>query len=221
LQSASEGGADETPPSNDQDAASRRIAELEVENGLRQFDLAENIISTFLEPDRPFALRPSVILQLQAIAVEGIEKRPGEWRTGNVEISKSAHQPPGPHLVPNLVQEMCDYVNENLHERTPIHLAAYVMWRLNWIHPFSDGNGRTSRIVSYIVLSAALKLQLPGNPSIPQQIQADRTTYFRALEEADATFLKTGQPDVTAMETALKGMLATQLLSVIRRADGA
>lgn len=133
----------------------QHIAELEVEDGFCQYDLAVDIIKSFLDPERPFALRPSLILQLQKLAVDGIERYPGTWRTGDAEIEKSAHIPPQAHLVPYLVEEMCDYVNDNFHERTAFRLSAYVMWRLNWIHPFSDGNGRTSRIVSYVVLSVA------------------------------------------------------------------
>jgi Fic family protein len=201
------------------DAESRRIAELEVENGLRQYDLAIDVIKTFQEPDRPFALRPSLIQQLQSVVVKDIELYPGEWRTSSVKITKSKHTPPGAHLVGFLVQEMCDYVNDNWHEKTAFHLSAYVMWRLNWIHPFSDGNGRTSRTTSYIVLCASLNTLLPGSPTILQQIQDDRTAYFRALEHADEAALA-GTIDVSEMETAIKGMLARQLLSVIEQADG-
>jgi Fic family protein len=191
---------------------------LEVANGLRQFDLAVDIIKTFLEPDRPFALRPSLIQSLQKIAVQGIEPHPGEWRTGSVKITRSPHTPPDAHLVGFLVQEMCDYVNNNWHEKTAFHLCAYVMWRLNWIHPFSDGNGRTSRIVSYIVLNVALHTLLPGSNTIPQQIQEDRTAYFKALESGDEA-ARAGAIDVSDMEKAIRGMLATQLLSVIEQAE--
>jgi Fic family protein len=201
-------------------ADEKRIAELEIENGFRQFDQAQDIIRTFLEPERPFALRPSLIQMLQKIAVEGIVPYPGKWRVGSVEISKSKHVPPAAHLIGGLVQEMCDYVNDNWHEKTAFHLAAYVMWRLNWIHPFPDGNGRTSRVTSYIVLCTSLKTLLPGSPSIPQQIQDDRTTYFHALEHADEALRTTGAIDVSHMEAALKSMLARQLLSVIEQADG-
>lgn len=113
---------------------------------------------------------------------------------------------------------MCDYINNNWHEKSPFHLAAYVMWRINWIHPFAEGNGRTSRIVSYIILSTSLGYELPGSPSIPQQIQNDRTNYFKALEESDGAFLEE-KIDVTAMEETLKNMLANQLLSVINAGD--
>jgi Fic family protein len=196
----------------------QEIAELEISNGFRQFELAIDIIKTFLEPERPFALRPSLIQTLQKIAVNGIEPYPGEWRTGPVKITKSKHTPPDAHLVGFLIQEMCDYVNDNWHEKTAFHLSAYVMWRLNWIHPFSDGNGRTSRVVSYIVLNVALNALLPGSKTIPQQIQEDRTSYFRALESGDEAAIQ-GAVDVSAMEKAIRGMLATQLLSVIEQAE--
>jgi Fic family protein len=201
------------------DNEKRRIAELEVENGFRQYDLAIDVIKTFLEPDRPFALRPTLIQQLQSVAVKDIEPYPGEWRTGAAKITRTKHIPPGAHLVGFMVQELCDYINDNWHEKTAFHLSAYTMWRLNWIHPFVDGNGRTSRTMSYIVLCASLNTLLPGSPTIPQQIQNDRTLYFRALEQADEAALA-GQPDVSEMESVIRGMLATQLLSVIQEADG-
>lgn len=115
---------------------------------------------------------------------------------------------------------MCDYVNNHFHTMTAFHLAAYVMWRLNWIHPFADGNGRTSRIVSYIVLCVKLKVLLPGTPTIPQQIEANRKMYFEALEAADEALRATGEADISVMEKALEGMLARQLLSVIEKAGG-
>lgn len=116
------------------------------------------------------------------------------------------------------VQEMCDYINDNWHEKSAFHLAGFAMWRLNWIHPFPDGNGRTSRILSYIVLLSKLGYILPGKPTIPEQIAADRTAYFRALEAADDAETR-GVLDVSVMEELLKGLLANQLLSVIERAD--
>jgi len=197
-----------------------RLALLEVENGFRQYDETIEAIKYYLDPERPFALRSGLIQQLQGVAVDGLVAHPGQWRTTPVKISKSRHQPPEAHLIPPLVQEMCDYVNDNFHERTPLHLAAFVMWRLNWIHPFEDGNGRTSRAISYLVLCTGTKLLLPGSPTIPQQIQEDRTAYFEALEQADGIYRSTQKIDVSVMEDALKNMLAKQLLGVIEKAGG-
>ena len=195
------------------------VAKREVENGRRQFDLALEMIRTYLEPGRPFALRPSHVRELQAIAVDGLEVEPGTFRRTQVGIFGAVHQPPEAFRVDGLVVEMCEYINDNLHEKSPFHLASYLMWRHNWIHPFADGNGRTSRMLSYIVLSLALGYELPGSPTIPEHIQGDRRGYFAALEAADRADLK-GEVDVSAMEKLLKGMLAKQLLSVIEAADG-
>lgn len=196
------------------------VKSLERDNGYRLFDFAEDVIAAFLEPDRPFALRPSLLLDLQKIAVDGIESDAGHWRAGTAVITGSNHHPPAPHLIANIAVELCDYVNDNWHEKSAFHLASFIMWRVNWIHPFSDGNGRTSRMLSYIVLCAKLGYLLPGSPAIPQQIEADRGHYIKALEAADAAESETGAFDFSVMEEMLKGMLATQLLSVIEDAEG-
>jgi Fic family protein len=196
----------------------QEIARLEAENGFKQLSQGVEIIKYYLEPGRPFSLRPNLILELQKIAVAGLVSRPGEWRKTKVGISKSEHQPPSPHLVEALVTEMCEYINDNLHTQTAFQLSAYVMWRHNWIHPFEDGNGRTSRVLSYIVLSLCVGYLLPGSPTIPEQIQGDRSGYFKALEAADAAWKNTNSIDVNEMEQLLTSMLANQLLSVI---DGA
>ena len=199
----------------------REIARLEAENGFRQIEQGIEIIKYYLEPNRPFALRPGLVLELQGIAVQGLVSNPGKWRGTTVRIEKSAHQPPAPHLVENLIREMCDYVNDNRHTKTAFHLSAYVMWRHNWIHPFEDGNGRTSRVLSYIVLSICVGYMLPGAPTIPEQIQGDRSGYFNALEKADAAWLKNNAVDIGVMEKLLTGMLAKQLLSIIDGASAA
>ena len=195
----------------------QEIAILEIQNGLRQYDEGLELIRYYLEPERPFALRPHIIQHLQSIAVDGIEPNAGQFRDREVRIGKSKHQPPGQHLVPNLVTEMCEYVNENLHERTAFHLAAYVMWRHNWIHPFAGGNGRTSRAISYLVLNVRLGFALPGTNTIAQQIETNRQPYFDALKSADLAD-REGRLDISDMEELLSNMLGAQLLSVHRQA---
>ncbi len=191
----------------------------EIENGFRQHDLTLDIIDYYLEPDRAFALRIPLILDLQREAVAGIESTPGEIRSVAVGIHKSKHAPPAPHLVQSHLTEFCEYINDNWHERTAFFLSAHAMWRLNWIHPFTDGNGRTSRALSYALLNIKLGYILPGSPTILQQIEKDNSHYIEALEMADAAAAEGGE-NVDEMETMIRGMLAKQLLSVIDKADG-
>ncbi|MFE0752815.1 Fic family protein [Inquilinus sp. NPDC058860] len=121
--------------------------------------------------------------------------------------------------MPALIEDMCDYVNDNWDTKTAIHLAAYVMWRLNWIHPFDDGNGRTSRIVSYLILCAHLGSRLPGSKTIPDQISENKDPYYKALESADQTW-KQGKLDLAALEKLLEDLLAAQLVSIMEQAKG-
>lgn len=154
-------------------------------------------------------------MQLQRAALSGISLYAGVYRPSDITIEKSKHQPPGAHLVAELIEKLCDYANEHLAVASPIHLASYVLWRLNWIHPFTDGNGRTARAVAYLVLSVRVGMILPGTNTIPEQIIAKRKLYYDALEAAD-TALEQGQVDVAAVEQLMSGMLAGQLLSVLK-----
>ncbi|WP_159731914.1 Fic family protein [Methylosinus sp. Ce-a6] len=192
---------------------------VEVENGFRQFDLCLSIVEYYLHPDRPFALRQGHILDLQKEAVQGIEEDAGRLRTLPVAITASKHAPPEAHLIQNQLTEFCDYINDNWHEKTAFYLSAYAMWKLNWIHPFSDGNGRTARALSYLILCLKLGYLLPGSPTIPAQIEEDKSHYIEALEKADAAFTA-GVIDIAEMETMIKAMLARQLLGIIEAADG-
>lgn len=114
---------------------------------------------------------------------------------------------------------MCDYVNDEWDAKPAIHLSAYVMWRLNWIHPFDDGNGRTSRMLSYVVLCIRSGQQLPGKNTIPEQISRDKKSYYHALDAADAA-CKEGRIDVARLEELLSGLLANQLLEAYKTATG-
>lgn len=114
---------------------------------------------------------------------------------------------------------MCDYVNTNWESLPPSHHAAYLMWRINWIHPFSGGNGRTSRAVSYLVFCVRLGYRLPGTNTIPDQIVANRQPYYEALDAADEAWAR-GEVNVTLMEDLLSRLLAEQLLSVHESATG-
>lgn len=194
-------------------------AQAEARNGLRQFDLGLRMIEEGIERGSAFKLRPSAILALHREALEGLSPYAGNWRPASVGIQGSAHEPVGAHLVPSMIEEMCEYVNDHWGAKTAIHLASYIMWKLNWIHPFSDGNGRTSRITSYVVLSVRAGYVLPGTHTIPDQIVVNRKPYFDALEAADTAW-KGDALDLTAMEELLERLLAVQLAKILDAASG-
>ncbi|HKR62102.1 MAG TPA: Fic family protein [Thermoanaerobaculia bacterium] len=184
-------------------------AKLEARNALEQFDAVIHLIEEFTGPEhRRFRLRPSTILQLQRLALKGLSAYAGVFRPAGVDIGGSKHKPVEAHLVPARIEEMCDYVDDNW-SKPPIHLMAYVLWRTNWIHPFTDGNGRTARAAAYLVLCIRLGYRLPGTKTIPELIAADKDPYYAALESADAG-------DLTILEKLLAALLAQQLYDVHR-----
>lgn len=194
-------------------------AKLEALNGLRQFDLVLEKIGDFTRSTARFRLRPSLIATIQAEALAGLSASAGQWRNVAIHIEGSGHKPPPHREVASLVEEMCDYVTDNWDDKSPIHLAAYIMWRLNWIHPFEDGNGRTSRAISYLVLSTKLGYVLPGTKTIPDQISSSKNAYYEALEKADAAYER-GEINVSDLEAILSSALAAQLADIHQKAKG-
>jgi Fic family protein len=194
-------------------------ARREAANGLDQARLALEIIRSFVkDKERPFRLRQGLLFELNAAALKDIHLLAGTYRNGPATIHGSNHEPPPAFRVPDEVVDMCEYVNHSWDHQHALHLCAYTLWKLNWIHPFADGNGRTARAISYVVLSIKLDSLLPGTITIPDQIAADKVPYYDALELADAAWKKTSRVDVTGIESMLERMLAHQLLQAAKEA---
>ena len=82
--------------------------------------------------------------------------------------------------------------------------------RLNWIHPFIEGNGRTARAVCYYLLCVRSGALLPGRKAVPERIKEDRAGYEAALTAADAAW-EQGDLDFSVMEAYLADLVQAQL----------
>ena len=93
------------------------------------------------------------LLTIHNLILRGIDAtNAGKYRTVQVMIKGSAHMPPAPFLV---AKQMADYFIWYEQQKTKMHpvlLAAEMHERLVSIHPFIDGNGRTSRLVMNLIL---------------------------------------------------------------------
>jgi Fic family protein len=188
------------------------IDNLESRNGLLQFDEVRRLASSAFESDH-FELDIATILNLHEHATRDIYNDAGHLRNGPVHISGTNHEPPPHGEVPDLVDEMVNYVNENWGAK-PLHLCSYLMWRCNWIHPFFDGNGRTTRALSYLVFIASLGYEPGGTPTWVDMIADDKRPYYSALDDADDGW-KAGKLDVSSMEALVERLLARQLMSIV------
>jgi len=187
---------------------------LELNSMLRQYDLMVDLITRYTGPNSPhFILSPEIIVSLQAVLAYPEGPQPG-FRSHKVRIATNDFVPIPPVEIPVAVDGLCSYVNQSWNTSDALLLAAYALWRLNWIHPFGDGNGRTARALSYLILSVKLGGLLPGIPTIPEQLRERRADYFDALAKIDLVFQEREIVDVSPLADLLHTMLVRQLGAV-------
>lgn len=93
------------------------------------------------------------ILQIHSLILQSIDKpNAGVYIKVPVIISGSKHKPPQPFLVPKQMEDLMLWYNENKDDLHPLQLSAEMHERLVTIHPFIDGNGRTSRLLMNLIL---------------------------------------------------------------------
>lgn len=118
------------------------------------------------------------IKQVHTIIVGHDEQlSPGQYRDIGVVISGSEHKPPEPFEVPFKMQELFEWINENLNQN-PLIVGAIAHHEFVKIHPFKDGNGRTARILLNLILVKQ------GYP-ISNIRRDERPKYYEALSLAD------------------------------------
>jgi Fic family protein len=103
----------------------------------------------------------------------------GRLRNHQVAISGSKFLPPAPVEVPALMSEFFSWYGRNRARLHPVELAALCHLKLVTIHPFSDGNGRISRLLMNFVLKKH------GYPMLNIRY-GNRSGYYSALERAQA-----------------------------------
>src|ERR1700735_3016042 len=155
---------------------------MQEKNLLRQYDYLLNCIDIGLAQG-PHAFDKYFLWSLNHIAVANISQFGGRFRSEPIYVGK--HVPPHYKDVPELVDRFISFVQENWFVLTPTMLAAYGLWRLNWIHPFIEGNGCPARAACYDLLCARGVALLGGKKIVPERIREDREPYYAALKAAD------------------------------------
>lgn len=98
----------------------------------------------------------------------------GVYRNVEVRITGARHKPPVPSEMYYQIKDFFSNINCKP-DYNPIELAAWTHAEFVKIHPFVDGNGRTSRLI--------MNYQLMSNGFLPVSInKEDRLEYFNFLE---------------------------------------
>ncbi len=125
---------------------------------------------------KPSDLRERDILKVHEIILDKIDREnAGIYRRVAVRIAGSAVVMPNPRKVQTLMDEFLSWL-ENETKMHAVELAAEAHYRFGTIHPFTDGNGRTARLLMNMIL------MMHGYP--PAIIRKnDRLNYIKSLEK--------------------------------------
>lgn len=184
------------------------FARIQEQNLLRQYDLLSNCIEIGLHKGIE-AFDKYTLWSLNSAAVSNIAQFGGRYREEPIYVGN--HIPPHFKDVPNEMDRFFSVIHENWTIMThPTLLPAYALWRLNWIHPFVEGNGRTARAACYYLICLRHGQLLPGEKIVPERIREDRTPYYAALRAADQAWAD-GHFNVSELTTYLGELLKAQL----------
>jgi len=146
---------------------------LEAINHKDAIDYIRNIMS------RNIDINERETLTIHNLILRGImPEYAGKYRNVQVMIKGSSYTPPQPFLVAKQMEEYFEWFMINKNRLHPVILAAEMHEKLVTIHPFIDGNGRTSRLIMNLIL---LK-----NGFVIANIKGDqhsRIEYYDALEK--------------------------------------
>lgn len=115
---------------------------------------------------------------------------PEEYRPSPIIVHGSSRQFPEHYEVPELMNDFINIVNRHWDSTDYLILSAFSLWRLNHIHPFVNGNGRTARALCYFIVCAKLGVWLHGRPILPELIHNNREEYIGLLEKLDASAVR-------------------------------
>ena len=140
----------------------------EVVNHNKAFSYVKNCIAE----DKP--LDENIVKDIHSILMENILVG-GIYRNVEVRITGAKHKPPVPSEMYHQIKDFFSNLNFKS-DLNPIELASWTHAEFVKIHPFVDGNGRTSRLIT--------NYQLMKHGFLPVSVnKEDKLDYFNFLEE--------------------------------------
>ena len=188
----------------------------------QQYDLLRTLVLLGLglkkfEDNQKGIINTGTVCDLHRCATLYLLDTAGEYRKDGVTLRGSPHEPPPYSDILRYMDEYLNYIVTNWHKQSPPRLAAYALWRLNWIHPFDNGNGRTARAFSYLILCLKYGLWLPGKNIIPRQIAKNPKEHIKGLQLADYAYATSKTIDVSYTEQFIRRLLAEQVQPLSKR----
>ncbi|MFH1666096.1 MAG: Fic family protein [bacterium] len=156
------------------------------EKELLNYKKAMDFISKYLGKDAP--VTEGIIRGLHKILVKdvrGNQANPGNYRkiqnyVVNSRTREVIYTPPSAPEVPHLMREFVKWINF-AEDISPILIAGISQFQFVHIHPFLDGNGRTARLLSTLILYKT-GYDFKRLFTISEYYDKDRPNYYRAIQ---------------------------------------
>jgi len=187
---------------------------------LLNYRKAFDFVSDYLKSGAP--ITEGLVREIHKRLVEGVRggaAAPGEYRkiqnyVVNSVTGETIYTPPPAHDVPIMMAELVNHLN-NETETHPVLLCGIAQFQLVHIHPFLDGNGRASRLLSTLCLYRT-GYDFKRLFTISEYYDRDRTTFYRAIQG-----VRENDMDMTGwLEYFVEG-LSTQLAEIRARGEQA
>jgi Fic family protein len=179
---------------------------------------AFNLVSEYLGSGGP--ITEVLVRDIHRRLVEGVrgdEGQPGQYRTVQNYVANSktravVYMPPPPGDVPALMQELVAWLGAGT-DVHPVLVAGIAQFQLVHIHPFVDGNGRSSRLLSTLCLYRK-GYDFKRLFTLSEYYDRDRAQFYRAIQSVREQDL-----DLTGWLEFFVDGLATQLREVKVRGE--
>jgi Fic family protein len=156
------------------------------EKELLNYKKAMDFLSKYLGKDDPVS--EGIVRELHKITVRGVRGEnadPGNYRKiQNYVVNSRTHEvvytPPAPLDVPPLMREFTEWVSKP-EDVSPILVAGIAQFQFVHIHPFIDGNGRTARLLSTLILYKT-GYDFKRLFTISEYYDKDRPAYYQAIQ---------------------------------------
>jgi Fic family protein len=185
---------------------------------LLNYRTAFEFVSEYLENGLP--ITEGLIREIHKKLVEGVRggsATPGEYRkiqnyVVNSVTGETIYTPPPVYDVPIMMAELVIYLNSKA-EIHPVLMSGIPQFQLVHIHPFLDGNGRTSRLLSTLCLYRA-GYDFKRLFTISEFYDRDRPAFYRAIQSVR----ESGMDLTSWLEYFVEGLTA-QLTEVRERGE--
>ena len=176
---------------------------LQAQNYTRYVSFLDSMVESAIASDQQL-LSEELIKAINFHAIAGLHPEAGQYRSEPVWAGSLTPPPHGE--VPNLMANAVEVINQNWNTQPSIILASAALWRINYVHPFINGNGRTARASCYFIICVKAGGLVPGADVLLNQLgqQPVRDDYVEALRLAD-------NGDFSALHILIARLITQQL----------